>query len=64
MNLFGKILRLFQRDTQERMESNNDNHKESNEQNPVSSEEIKKLVLPIIRKATKIEVQNAVSPPL
>src|SRR6476619_3024105 len=64
MHLFGKILRLFQWDTQERIESNNDNHKEElNKHNPVSSEDIEKLVLPIIRKATKIEVQNAVSPP-
>src|SRR5215203_2954478 len=64
MNFVEKILRLFKLDKQERVESNTDNNKKGlNEQSLVSSKEIQKLVLPIVRKATKIDVQNAVSPP-
>jgi uncharacterized protein YwqG len=64
MNFFEKILRLFKLDNQEKMESNVDINKDVlNEQSPVSLKEIEELVLPILRKATKIEVQNPVTPP-
>lgn len=46
------------------MESNNANQREDlNKQNLVSSEEIEKLVLPLIKKATKIEVKTETSAP-
>ncbi len=64
MNILNKILGLFKRDKINKADIDFDsNTKGSAEQHLYSFEDLEKLVIPIIRNATKIEIQSASTPP-
>lgn len=63
MSFFQKILRLLNPGKDKNAEAITGNRKELNEREKASSEDMEKLLLPLVKKATKIEVQHAVSAP-